>query len=208
MGDRLRGGQWIQASGAIYGDVWLDGPANGNVTEAAEYAAGEGSILWAVDDGYAGEADSRTGEYTAQSHPRVFLLCQLRPDGILKVFAESYAIKRLSDEHIQEMLSQPYPTPDFAAVDKSAAELIGRLNRQGVHTRRGAASVEESIKLTREWLGPDTNKVRKIIVHPRCKHLRSEMASYHYDENGKPVKEHDHGVDAIRYLAWCLRHNN
>ena len=26
------------------------------------------------------------------------------------------------------------------------------------------------------------------------------------DENGKPVKAFDHGVDAIRYLLWILRY--
>jgi hypothetical protein len=207
--ERLFEGKWVQASGLVYGDVWSDGPLDGNVTDAAEYVPGAGPVLWAVDDGYAGELDPQIGEYTAPSHPRVFLLCQLQADGVLKVFEESYAVKKLSDEHIQSVLDLPYPAPDYAGVDKSAAELIGRLNRKNIHTRRSPASVAESIKLLREWLGPDENKVRKVLVHPRCRHLRSEMASYKYEpDSDKPVKEFDHGPDSLRYLVWTLRHNS
>lgn len=205
---RLLEGLWVQATGLVYGDVWADGPTDGNVTEAADYAPGAGAVLWGVDDGYAGELDTATGTFTANSHPRAFLLCQLRADGVLCVFNESYAVKRLSDEHIQAVQAM-CPSPDFAAVDKSAAELIGRLNRANIHTRRSPASVDESIKLLREWLGQDVNKVRRVLVHPRCRHLRLEMASYKYEaDSEKPEKVFDHGCDALRYLVWTLRHNS
>lgn len=207
LGDRLRGGQWVQATGAVYGDVWADGPSDGNVTEAAEYVPNGGGVVWFVDDGYAGELDAKTKEYTPMSHPRVFLLCQLRSDGRLAVFAESYAIKKLADVHLQEVQALGYPAPDWTAVDKSAAELRGRIHNLGTYTRQGPASVDESIKVARDWIAPDANGVRKVLVHPRCKHLRAEMASYRYDENtGKPIKEMDHGPDALRYGLWALRH--
>lgn len=207
LGDRLRGGHWVQASGAVYGDVWSDGPLDGNVTEAAEYTPDGGPVLWFVDDGYAGELDPHTHDYTAMSHPRVFLLCQLRSDGRVAVFAESYAIKRLADAHLKEMQDLEYPAPDWAAVDKSAAELRGRIHNAGIYTRQGPSSVEESIKVARDWIAPDANGVRRVIVHPRCKRLRSEMASYRYDENtGKPVKAFDHGPDSLRYGLWALRY--
>lgn len=202
---RLFEGTRANAEGLVYGDVW----STENVTEQADYTPDGGSIFWAIDDGYAGELDERTHQYTAQSHPRVFLLCQLRPDGILKVFAESYAVKKLADEHIKDVQALPYPAPDYAAVDKSAAELIGRLNRAGIYTRRSPASVDESIKLLREWIGADTNGVRKFIVHPRVRHLLGELASYQTDkETQKPIKAFDHGPDAARYIVWTLRHNS
>lgn len=207
LGDRLRGGKWIQATGAVYGDVWSDGPEGGNVTEQAEYIPGGGPVVWFVDDGYAGELDSSTGEYTATSHPRVFLFAQERNDGRIAVFAESYACKKLADVHLQEILEQGALTPEWAAVDKSAAELRGRLYKKSIYIRSGPTSVEESIKITRDWLAPDTNGIRKVIVHPRCKHLRNEMAAYRRDEDGKIIKAFDHGPDALRYGIWSMRHN-
>lgn len=201
---RLLEGKWVQASGLVYGDVWDDGGIDGNVTEAAEYAPGD--VLWAVDDGYAGEYDTELAQFTAQSHPRVFLLCQMRADGTLAVFYESAAVKKLSEAHIGEVLALPYPPPSHTAIDKSAAELRGRLHAQGIYTVGCNATVDESIKNLRDWLGKDANGKRRIIVHPRCKNLRLEMASYRYDpDTQKPIKEFDHALDALRYLVWTLR---
>ncbi len=202
---RLRLGLWVQASGLVYG-VWADGPSDGNVTEDAEYMAGAGPVLWFVDDGYSGKLDPKTGHYTADSHPRVFLLVQQRGDGSLNVFQEHYAVEKLSDAHISEVMDLPYPTPDFAAVDKSAAELKGRMHALGIYTRNGPADVEESIKEARRALALDQNDRRRLLVHPRCKHLRSEMTSYRRDSaTGKPIKQFDHGPDALRYGVWTQR---
>lgn len=202
---RLNKGQWVQASGLVY-DVWSDGPPDGNVTEGAEYVDGAGSIYWACDDGYAGERDPTSGHFSADSHPRVFLLAQERADGRLCVFWEDYRVKALSDQHIADMLALPYPEPDYVALDSSAAELRGRLTQAGLYTRGKPAKVDESIKATRRMLAADSNGWRRILVHPRCKHLRAEMASYRYDPQSEaPIKQFDHGPDAIRYLAWTKR---
>lgn len=199
-------GKWVQATGLVYGDEWSDGPLDGNVTETAEYMPGAGPVFWAVDDGYVGDLDAATGEFTADSHPRVFLLVQQTAVGILHVFAESYAIKKHPEIHLNEVLALPYPAPDWAAVDQSAAELRGRLHAIGIYTRKGPPSVEESIKVFRDWIAPDSNGVRKLLVHPRCRHSRAEMASYRRDTDGKIVKQFDHMPDAGRYLTWALRH--
>lgn len=213
--ERLTLGKWVQASGLVY-DVWLDAPGSGqgNVTEEAEYTPGGGSIYWAVDDGYsAGTAvatkglDRTTKTYVDNAHPRVFLLCQMRRDGILKVFAESYACLKLSDAHLDEVMALPYPRPKFAGVDKAAAELRGRIQMRGIAALKGGSSIEEHIKETRGWVGADENEVRKVLVHPRCRHFRSEMASYRRDEDdGKPVDAFNHGPKALEYLIWRLRY--
>ena len=200
---RLRLGQWVQASGIVY-DVWAD---PGNVTEDAEYLPGAGDVLWSVDDGYSGELDGATYLYTANSHPRVFGLYQLRHDGTIARFAESYAVKTLSEHHIATVLVKGYPAPEYAVVDSSAAELRGRLQDQGIGTYGGTHPVEEGIKVLRRFLAPDVNGRRRFIVHPRCVHFRAEMASYRYDAaTGKPVKQFDHGPDEARMMAWKLRY--
>jgi hypothetical protein len=195
---------FIAATGAVY-DVWSDGPPDGNVTEAADYLPGAGEIYWAVDDGYEGKLDAATGQFTERSSPRVFLLVQQRGDGRLCVFAEHYAVKVLQEEHIRQVVALGYPEPDYAVVDSAAAELRGRLLDAGIATFGKPGSIEESIKTTRRMLAPDANGRRRVLVHPRCTHLRAEMASYRRDDNGKPVDALNHGPDALRYLCWHLR---
>jgi phage terminase large subunit len=202
--ERLAKGLWVQATGLIF-DVWRDGPDDGNVTEAADYQEGAGSVYWAVDDGYSGARDAATHLWTVESHPRAILLVQERADGRLCVFAESYAAKTLSDQHLADVLALPYPAPDAAACDSSAAELRGRLHAEGIFTMGKPGNVEESIKTLRAMLAPDANGYRRILVHPRCTDLRAEMASYRRDASGKIVKAFDHGIDALRYLAWAKR---
>jgi phage terminase large subunit len=194
-GLRLRDGKWVQASGLVY-DVWDE---EFNISEQAEFRASD-PVIWFVDDGYSGEVEEVSGFFKANAHPRVFLMAQIRPDGQVCIFAESYAIHLLSDHHIRDVSSMGYPRPQFAVVDKSAAELKGRLQANGVTTINGPADVEESIKVMRNFIAPDENGYRRLLVHPRCKHFRSEMASYRRDKvSGKPVKEFDHGPDCCRY---------
>lgn len=202
-GQRLAGGQWVQATGLIF-DTWLDGPADGNVTEAADYEPGTGRVLWGIDDGYTGAVDQATGYFTAASHPRVFLLAQEKA-GYLDVFAEHYAVQTLNDAQIRDVRALGYPDPDVAAVDSSAAELRGRLHDADISTIAATHPVEEGIKVLRRRLAPDQNGRRVIRVHPRCKHLRAEMVSYRYDDKEKPVKQFDHGPDSLRYIAWVTR---
>lgn len=196
---------FTHAAGLVY-DVWSDGPPDGNVTEDADYIEGGGTIYWANDDGYAGSKDQRTGTFTADSHPRVFLLIQERGNGRLCVFYEDYRVKTLSDLHIADMLALPYPLPEYAAVDSAAAELRGRLHTAGLYTRGKPQSVEESVKNMRRMLAPDSNGWRRVIVHPRCTHFRREMAMYRLNQNtGQPIAEHDHGPSALRYFCWTKR---
>jgi hypothetical protein len=193
------------ATGLIYGDVWADLPAGDSVTEAAEYDPAL-SVVWAVDDGYVGKIDPILRTYTADSHPRVFLLTQERANGTVCVFAESYAVQTLEGPHIAAALALPYPAPAHAVVDKSAAALKGHLHAAGVATISRAPGVEESIKVTRGMLARDANGRRRILVHPRCQHLRAELGLYRRDVAGGIVKAFDHGPDALRYLAWTRRY--
>lgn len=203
--ERLVSGKWVQASGLVF-DIWSDGPEDGNVTEAAEYVAGAGPILWVVDDGYAGKVDEHTKTYTADSHPRVFLFCQVKGDGHLDIFDEDYAIHKLSNVHIEEAKKHGYPDPDFAIVGPGFAELKGQLFSAGVYSRQVTEEVEETIKVARTMLAKDENGFRRIRVHPRCRQLRGEMASYKRDDgSGKVIKAFDHGPDGVRYLAWTHR---
>lgn len=215
---RLFEGKWVQATGLIYGDQWTDGPSGGNVTEEADYIDGAGEIIWAVDDGYAGELDEDLGYFKPNSHPRAILMVQKRADGSLNVFDESYRIGTLADTHLNDLLGRMDENgdivtqgtalrPDRVVIDKSAAELRGRFKRRGIYTLNSPPDVEESIKTLQRFLTADDNGWRHIRVHPRCKLLRFEMANYQRDpQTQKPIKDIDHGPDGLRYLAWSQRH--
>ncbi len=194
------------AAGLVY-DVWSDGPPDGNVTEDAEYIPDGGPVLWACDDGYHGQLDNQTGQYTSDSSPRVFLLVQERDDGTLTVFAEHYRCKMLSEIHIEQVQALGYPDPDYAVVDSAAAELRGRLQSIGIGSYGKPQDIEESIKVMRRFLAKDVNGRRRVKVHPRCAHLRYELASYRNDDKGQPIDMLNHGPDALRYLCFKLRHS-
>ena len=43
----------------------------------------------------------------------------------------------------------------------------------------------------------------RLYVHERCVNLRREIGMYRWREDSKeePVKEHDHAMDAMRYMV-------
>ena len=209
---RLVKGLWVVGSGLIF-DTWQDSFTNrgtdggGNVTNDAEYNPDLGPVVWTIDDGYSGKMDEKTGFYTGKSHPRAIMMCQRHPDGRITVFGESYAIKTLAGEHLSNALDMSrvkgWGDPVRVVRDRAAASLGGTirevLNLSPIYNR---ISVEESIKEMRNWISPDSNGYRRLLVHPRCRHFRYEMASYSFSDGGQVIKEHDNGIDAIRYLIW------
>lgn len=202
---RLNKGLWTQATGLVYED-WrddLDNPSNSNVTYDAEYDP-LCPVYWAVDDGYSGELDDN-GNFTANSHPRVILFYQIRANGDLIIFDESYAIKTLPEDQIKEALDRPYSKPVHAIVDRSAATLKNRLYDDFyISYINSRGNVEEGIKETRSWIAPDCYNHRRLEIHPRCINLRKEVVSYIYGKDGRPQKQFDHGLDCIRYA--CMEH--
>ncbi len=210
---RLVLGKWVLGSGVIF-DTWVDeynpstGDDNrGNVTEDADYQEGNGIIVWAVDDGYSGNLDKKTRMFTGKSHPRAILIAQIRQDGQIAVIDESYAIETLAEDHLRSMLrrmrANGIPDPTYVVRDRAAASLDGAAKAVGLkNIKYNRMDVDESIKEMRSWIAEDHNHVRQLIAHPRCRYLRYEMAQYSMNKEGKIIKEHDNGVDALRYLVW------
>lgn len=95
-----------------------------------------------------------------------------------------------------------YPDPENQG-------FIEELRQKGVNVRevaKGKGSVERGIQLVRELLLRGA-----IMVNKRCVNLISEFEMYSYDddeaeknENEKPVKAHDHALDALRYVAMSV----
>lgn len=207
--DRLRDGRWVQASGMVI-DTWVDNydlkdqdRGAGNVVEEADYI--DGLPVWVfADDGYAGKYDQKSRMYTADSHPRVFLLAQVRPDGQIAVFYESYTIHTQKKAHLEKLDKMckkfNWKKPTRGIYDSAAPSLGGAMREHGISRMYPATKDrDDSVSVLIEAMAADRNNWCGIIVHPRCRLLRFEMATWSFKKNGRYSDVFDNGPDALRY---------
>ena len=90
-------------------------------------------------------------------------------------------------------------------VDPSAASFIAALRRRGLYVVPADNDVLDGIRRTATLL-----QRRKILINKSCTPLLGEMGTYLWDEKScklgvdKPLKERDHGPDALRYFVNSL----
>lgn len=193
--DRLVRGLWVMAEGALYPNF----DASQNITDEAEYKPDiEGDIIWGCDDGY------------AKGHERVILIGQRTPRGGVNIFYEYSRTGKTYDETLDEVLSYPYPRPTICSVDRSSPTLRRYIQDRGISTSPGnetgptsAWNVENGIAAVRQLICDGAGQ-RLIHIHPRCKNLIAGIQSYRADDNGRPIKEEDNEVDALRYMCRYL----
>ena len=93
-------------------------------------------------------------------------------------------------------------------VDPSAASFIAELSKRGYTVIKAENDVEDGIRLTATLLNTE-----KIVFGQSCKNTIQEFGSYIWDskaaERGedKPVKQHDHAMDAVRYFCYTILNN-
>ena len=94
-------------------------------------------------------------------------------------------------------------------VDPSAASFIAELRKRGYKVVKGKNDVADGIRLVSTLLNQE-----KIIFSESCVNTIKEFASYIWDskaaERGedKPVEQHDHAMDAVRYFCYTILNNN
>lgn len=88
-------------------------------------------------------------------------------------------------------------------IDPSAASFIAECRNRGFRVKDADNDVRDGISIVSTLM-----EQRRIRVEKRkCPKLQSEVHSYVWDEKAKlrgeekPVKEHDHAMDAMRYLV-------
>lgn len=87
-------------------------------------------------------------------------------------------------------------------VDPSAASFIAELRARGFYVKPADNDVLDGIRIVSALLAK-----RNIRINRCCKGLISELQSYVWDEKAaergeeKPIKQQDHGPDAIRYYC-------
>lgn len=100
--------------------------------------------------------------------------------------------------------------PERIIIDPAAASFIEELKRRGYRIRKARNDVLDGIRCVASLLSEGMT-----IFHESCKNTIQEFASYIWDskaaERGedKPVKQHDHAMDAVRYFCnTIIRKNN
>ena len=92
--------------------------------------------------------------------------------------------------------------PQWWIVDPSAASFRTELKRRMLPQYPGDNSVLDGIRVVGSLLGKN-----RLRVHSACKHLIEEISGYVWDDDAaklgidQPLKENDHGVDALRYAV-------
>lgn len=87
-------------------------------------------------------------------------------------------------------------------VDPSAASFIAELRKRGYKVIKAKNDVLDGIRLVGMLLN-----LEQLVFASSCKETIKEFASYIWDEKAlehgedKPVKQHDHAMDATRYLC-------
>ena len=93
-------------------------------------------------------------------------------------------------------------TPRAVVVDPSAASFIEELRRRGWPVLKADNRVGDGIRRVGELLKDGT-----LLFADTCRHTAEEFQSYVWDAaaadrgEDRPVKEHDHCMDAIRYFV-------
>ncbi|MHA5133438.1 PBSX family phage terminase large subunit [Oenococcus oeni] len=90
-------------------------------------------------------------------------------------------------------------------VDPSAASFITVLRKRGRTVIKAKNDVLDGIRATQTAMNTG-----KILFTRKCKNLFKELASYIWDDKAsehgedKPVKQHDHGCDSMRYFVYMI----
>ena len=90
-------------------------------------------------------------------------------------------------------------------VDPSAASFIAELRKRGYSVRKAKNDVGDGIRVVGNALN-----LGVIFFFAECINTIKEFASYVWDEKAgergedKPVKEHDHCMDAVRYFVYTV----
>ena len=145
-------------------------------------------------------------DYGTQN-PTVFLLWQQGEQGSWYCVKEYYWSGR---EQMRQKTDGEYADdldaflegtrPRAVVVDPSAASFIALLRQRGYAIQGADNQVLTGIRHVSELLSGD-----KLRFSSACVHTRREFQAYVWDEDGggqdRPVKEHDHCMDAVRYFV-------
>lgn len=201
---RLLEGIWATAEGAVY-DMF-----DSTVHVATRPLGDFRRWYLACDEGY--------------TNPAVLLLIGEDSDGRWHVMREFYkpgVLQSVVVAQALEWFARPFANePDerfrqirceLAAVDESAAGLIADMVNAGIYAVGGKGRVLDGINRIQNRLKVQADGKPRYTIDPSCVEHINEFESYVWKKNAssgvtrdEPQKEHDHSMDAARYLGDAL----
>lgn len=191
--DRYIRGLWVVAEGVIY-DMF---------DKVKHIIKTVGNL---ITDAYYISCDYGTQNAT------VFLLWCKNTDGKWVCIKEYYYSGRDESEQktdteyaddLKEFLGNI--KPKAIIIDPSAASFIAELRKRGYHIKKAKNDVLDGIRYVATMLNQE-----KIAFSGECINTILEFNSYIWDakasERGedKPIKQHDHAMDAVRYFCYTI----
>jgi PBSX family phage terminase large subunit len=212
---RLRLGQWVAAEGVIFEGFNQDHllsvmPPYGEPCDRSGIPL-SWPRYWAVDFGY--------------TNPFVCQFWALDPDGRMYLYREIYHTQRTVDQHVKQIRSLVLdhkgswlePRPRSIICDHDAEGRATFENEIGQVTEKAHKSVLEGIECVQRRLRPEGDGRPRLFLlrgalverdqeladasRPVC--TMDEIPCYVWSSKAKegPVKDNDHGCDAMRYVA-------
>ncbi|SEU46570.1 PBSX family phage terminase large subunit [Nonomuraea wenchangensis] len=196
-------GQWVMAEGAIF-DMWDD-----DRMMVADLPLMEKWLALGIDYGTANPFHAvlvGVSVPDAQGQRRIYVTSEWRWDSraTRRQLTDAEYSMRLADwlDGIPDSYGPGTHgvRPAWLIVDPSAASFITQLYRDGFRPQQGDNTVLDGIRTVSNLMAAD-----HLRVHASCRHLLDEIVGYAWDEKkaekgeDAPIKEHDHGVDALRY---------
>lgn len=114
--------------------------------------------------------------------------------------------QKTDEEYVDDMEAFVGNNPCAIIVDPSAASFIAALRRRGMYVIPADNEVLDGIRRTASLIYAGNLKINRS----KCAVLLGEMGTYLWDEKSckmgvdKPLKERDHGPDALRYFCNSL----
>lgn len=191
-------GRWVMSEGLIYDmfdpDVhtYLDAQApqslhfSGVRTIACDYGTANPTVFLDIYD-YA-ETIYVDREYRWDSRDK-----------------ENGGRQKTDEEYADDMEAFMGKDPCTILVDPSAASFIAALQRRGMYVIGANNDVINGIRRVSSLI-----KRKRLLINQSCAPLLGEMGTYLWDQKAcqhgedKPLKERDHGPDALRYFANSL----
>ena len=181
--ERLVLGRWVTAEGAVYDT--FDPAVHVKSRPKSEM------VRWMLcqDEGY--------------TNPATILLVGEDSDGRWHVFREYYERGKLQAAVVETAKSWSDEfRPAVDAVDAAAAGLIADLRDADVPAKPSKGRVLDGIQAVQDMLAVQGDNLPRLTIEPTCENLINEFESYVWKpEKDEPVKENDHALDALRYLA-------
>lgn len=197
-------GVWGQAEGLIY-PILANNIGDAPNTTADLYLYG---VDWGTSDnhpaaivviGYYADRDEWwiLDEFYAPALPYPAEVMGRKIEKV-NVYAEEWAEKDMLSEY--RRLTDKY-APGIVYADPSGRAGIEIWRRAGVSIKEANNSVMDGILFV-------ASLQRKIFIDRKCINTIGEVQSYAWGKNGKPIKERDHAVDAMRYAFFSLYMDN